>query len=202
MTTFPATLKKVLIPCFCLLHMNAIFWWTLPHSFSWVDLENPQQNRIENYLLNRLNFEDTGWPYTLLSHYIDITGNQQYWDFFAPQSPKFHQYLSVCESIKAYPKEGIISCSEKPLFSNLEDLDNNVESGGSSMSRWYRLTENLANLQNTELLNKFTHYYRTHHNNSSTQAFLVLHQYELYPNVLELPKTGYRMDKVLLKVNQ
>lgn len=201
MANFPATLKTVLIPCFCLFHMSAIFWWTLPHSFSRIDLENSQQNRIENYLLNWLNFEETGWPYTILSHHIDITGNQQYWDFFAPQSPKFHQYLSVCESIVAYPDQGKISCSERPLFSNLEDLENQLPRQRSLMSRWYRLTENLINLNNPLLLEKFTHFYRTHQNHSATQVSLVLHQFELYPNVLELPKAGYRMDKLLMQVN-
>ena len=44
----------------------------------------------------------------------------QYWDFFAPQSPRFHQYLSVCDSIITYPEQGKISCQGQALFTILD----------------------------------------------------------------------------------
>ena len=137
--------------------------------------------------------------------YIDVTGSQQYWDFFAPHSPKYHQYLSVCGPVINDPEQGKVNCKDQPLFSNLDDgLNKNSATFkvfGSGRSRIYRLTENLAKLEDTSPLQAFTHYYRAnqpHNPVNNTPAHLVLHQFELHPELKGLPKVGYRMDKVLL----
>ena len=135
--------KNTLIVVFCVFHMTAIAWWTLPLS---LNNNNPLTH--------------------LLSAYIDLTGNQQYWDFFAPQSPKYHQYLSVC----------------------------------SNTSRYYRLTETLINQNNPDLFKAFAQYYSTHQADTVTHPSatqLVGHQYELYPDLKDLPHAGYRTDTIL-----
>ena len=44
--------------------------------------------------------------------------------FFAPQSPTFHQYMSVCNSIISYPEQGKIACKGQALFSHGETVLN------------------------------------------------------------------------------
>ena len=71
---------------------------------------------------------------------------------------------------------------------------------GNDRSRWYRLTENLVNLEEPLLLEAFTQYYRTYQRSyvaNRAPAQLVLHQFELHPGLKDLPKAGYRMDKLL-----
>jgi hypothetical protein len=186
-------MKKLLVSAFCLLHIVAIFWWTLPYSFGGMIAASTEQNQLEAWLFKWLQFGENSLPYSLLEHYVDMTGSQQYWDFFAPHSPKSHQYLSVCDAIVTYPEQGEIACKGKPLFSNLNDDFATFKQFGSYRSRLYRLTENLANLEEPLLLDAFTKYYRNQH--ASTQ--LVLHQFELHPELGGLPKAGYRMDRLL-----
>jgi hypothetical protein len=193
-------MKKLLVPVFCLFHMFAIFWWTLPHSFGGMALANTGQASFEAKLLKWMALDDFPRVNSLLRHYIDVTGSQQYWDFFAPQSPKFHQYLSVCNATTAYPEKGRIACKGRPLFSNLDKDSLAFRRFGSGRSRLYRLTENLAKLEEPLLLEAFTQYYRTQHRDKVTgnaAAQLVLHQFELHPELKDLPKAGYRMDKVI-----
>ena len=193
-------MKKMFIPAFCLLHMAAIFWWTLPHSFGGMVVANARQATLETRLFKWMMLDDNSWAYSFFKNYINVTGSQQYWDFFAPQSPKFHQYLYVCDSIIAYPAQGKIACKGQALFSNLNDDFETFQCFGSDRSRLYRLTENLVNLEEPQLQEAFTHYYRTHQRSyvaDSAPAQLVLHQFELHPGLKDLPKAGYRMDKLL-----
>ncbi len=194
-----ATIKKIVIPVFCVFHMTAIAWWTLPRSFAGMVAENHNQITLETNLFKWFNFTEKNWPSIILTRYIDITASQQYWDFFAPQSPKFHQYLSVCSSLDTDKSSEEINCAGATLFSNLKP---NMDTYAffSSSSRYYRLTETLINQNNPELFKAFTHYYLTHQannfsNKSSSQ--LVLHQFELYPDLKELSKAGYRTDTIL-----
>jgi hypothetical protein len=108
--------------------------------------------------------------------------------------------LSVCEATIAYPGQGEIACKGKPLFSNLGNNFENFKRFGSGRSRLYRLTENLVKLEDPLLLETFTQYYRTLLRGKvadSAPAQLVLHQFELHPELKGLPKAGYRMDKLL-----
>ena len=180
--------------------MTAIFWWTLPHSFGGMVVANDGQAPWEEKLFKGMMLDENRWAYSFLHNYIDVAGSQQYWDFFAPQSPKFHQYLSICDSIIAYPEQGNIACKGQALFTNLNDDFETFKPFGSNRSRWYRLTENLVNLDNPQLLEAFTQYYRTQQHGysaDSTPVHLVLHQFELHPGLKDLPKAGYRMDKLL-----
>jgi hypothetical protein len=186
-------MKKLFVFAYCLLHMIAITWWALPHSFSGMVATNVGQDSLEARLFSWMQVDDNSRLYWILQRYIDVTGSQQYWDFFAPQSPKYHQYLSVCDVMISYPDEGKIACKDKPLFSNLDDDFTNFKLFGSYRSRLYRLTENMANLEEPLLLAAFTKYYQ----NQRASAHLVLHQFELHPKLEELPKVGYRMDKLL-----
>ena len=193
-------MKKLLISAFCLLHMTSLLWWTLPHSFGGMIIANAGQNTLEARFFKKIMLDDNSWGGSFLKQYIDITGSQQYWDFFAPQSPIFHQYLSICNSIIAYPEQGKIVCKGQALFSNLNNNFATFHTLGSGRSRLYRLTENLVNLKEPQLRKAFTFYYRTHQGSyvtDSTPLQLVLHQFELHPDLNDLPKTGYRMDTVL-----
>jgi hypothetical protein len=190
-------LKKQLIPVFCLLHCAAIFWWTLPHSFGALVLANNQQNSIEAKLFNVLMLNDFPRATALLTNYIDVTGSQQYWDFFAPHSPRFHQYLSVCDGIITDSEQEKISCKDKPLFSNFDENSNAFKRFGSDTSRLYRLTENLVNLDDPHLLARFAQHYQAPQTTNSPSTQLVLHQFELHPELKDLPSAGYRMDKLL-----
>lgn len=185
--------------------MSAILWWTLPHSFGGMVLTEDDQNTFEAKLFKGMMLDGFPGLSAMLKKYIDVTGSQQYWDFFAPHSPKYHQYLSVCGSVINYPEQGKIICKDKPLFSNLEDDFNkntvNFRVFGSDRSRLYRLTENLVNLEDPNLLKAFVSYYQSRQQDEvgfSQPAQLVLHQFELHPELKDLPKVGYRMDKVLL----
>ena len=192
-------LKKFFIPVLCLLHMTAIFWWTLQHCFQGMFAEVVKQTTIESKVFKWLGFAENTWPVLFLNHYIDITASQQYWDFFAPQSPKFHQYLSVCNSLNRDNKSEEISCKGPVLFSNLKhNFDTFMIVSNSS--RYYRLTETLINLNDPDFLQAFGQYYQRHQsggiaNNVSVQ--LLAHQFELYPDLKEMPKSGYRIDKIL-----
>lgn len=69
----------------------------------------------------------------------------------------------------------------------------------SNSSRYYRLTETLINLNDPELLQAFTQYYQTRQPNdfsNNDSAQLLVHQFELYPNLKDIPKSGYRTDKI------
>jgi hypothetical protein len=199
----PNKLKYIAINLFCVTHLLAIFWWTLPHSFSGLAAENPVHSH-EAKLLKAMSLDNQPRLYSFFQNYIDLTGSQQYWDFFAPQSPRYHQYLSVCDSIETVQALGKIACKGQPGFSN---LDVHLEEGssafrlfGSDRSRFYRLTENLAKLEDPGLLKAFTKYYRSNrpsNNNLEQSAYLVLHLFELHPELNDLPKSGYRMDEVL-----
>jgi hypothetical protein len=204
----PLSFKRLLIPVFCLTHMMAIFWWTLPHSFGTLELGEAGGSGFEAKLFKWLAFDDNTTVNSVLTFYIDVTGNQQYWDFFGPFSPKSHQYLSICAAITRDPGQEKITCQNEPLFSNLDVSLNDDNSDifkpfGSDRSRFYRLTENLINLDEPFFLKAFTEYYRINRSDkraTPSQAYLVLHQFELHPDLKDLPKSGYRMDKVLMTI--
>ncbi len=196
-------MKKQLIPLLCLFHFFALFWWTVPYSFSDFVAVSNTSNALEANLLHRLKLDEFPKFQTLLQRYIDVSGSQQYWDFFAPHSPKYHQYLSVCTTVISHPEDETIECKGKPAFTNLADNFSRFEHFGSDRSRLYRLTENLAKLEDNQLLHSFTRHYKTAHQSNlheNIQIFLVLHQFELHPELTGLPKAGYRADKILWSV--
>jgi hypothetical protein len=193
-------MRNIVIPFLCLVHMFTLFWWALPHSFGSMFLMENEQKNIETHVFKLITVDEASGLAAFLKSYIDATGSQQYWDFFAPQSPRFHQYLSICNGGIIVPDQENIICAGSLLFSNLGDDYKTFSAFGSNRSRMYRLTENLIKLNEPLLLSAFTSYYRKHANitvadNSKTR--LIMHQFELNPNLKELPKYGYRSDKVL-----
>ena len=189
-------MKKLLIPVFCLFHVTAISWWALPHSFGGMVVGDDDYGVLGTNLFKGMTLDNYPGLSAVLQNYIDLIGSQQYWDFFAPHSPKYHQYLSVCGAIIADPGQVTIHCKGKPFFSN---LDTDYELLGSDRSRLYRLTENLSKLEDPVLLAGFTQYYQQQAAKTADKvtAQLVLHQFELHPEHKDLPKAGYRMDMVL-----
>ncbi len=194
-------IKKWLLTFFCLFHMLALSWWTLPHSFGGMVLSEAKPQTLEYKLFKQLDrLEKTGLP-SVFEAYINLTGSQQYWDFFAPNSPRFHQYLSLCPAIAADPEQSNISCQDEPWFSNLPDDAAAFRLLGSDRSRLYRLTENLINLDDANLLTAFAEYYRSRKltgTNNKAPAYLIAHQFELHPELAGLAKAGYREDKLLI----
>ena len=67
-------MKKWLIPALCLLHMTAIFWWTLPHSFGGMVVSNARQTPLEARLFKWMMLDENSWAYSFLQKYIDVTG--------------------------------------------------------------------------------------------------------------------------------
>lgn len=183
--------------------MTAILWWTLPNSFGSLTLVTDQVDSATSKFIKWTMLVDMSTIASLFNQYIDVTGNQQYWDFFAPHSTRYHQYLSVCASIGAESKSEKIICNGQPLFTNLTEDFDTFKVFGSDRSRLYRLTENLIKLDQATLLQAFTRYYRVHPEPdmvAAAKAYLVKHQFELHPELKELPKVGYREDKVLLEL--
>lgn len=191
-----------LIPLLCLFHMLAILWWSLPRNFESLEYEKDYDATAivtwEQPLLNVGKLSPNNSLRVLLSAYINLTGSQQYWDFFAPTAPKFHQYFSICHDIVRNSLQGNISCSSRPLFTNLD-----LEFKGFNLliandSRHYRLTENLFALNDPKLLQAFTRYYAPQQlTNKESSPVLVLHLFELAPRLEGLPSYGYQMDSVL-----
>jgi len=194
-------MKKLVIPVFCLFHLIAISWWTLPHSFGNLVLAEGETTTLEYKLFNVFSKMGQSRLANLSEAYIDSTGSQQYWDFFAPHSTRFHQYISVCDDIESLIEQEIISCKDKPLFSNLTDDFAGFKLFGSNRSRYYRLTENLIALNDPALLKAFADYYRQSQQNqpkTSAEVYVIAHQFELHPGLKTLPKPGYRIDKLLI----
>ena len=185
--------------------MIAISWWSLPHQFASV-AGGFEERGFDTVLIKIFSLNNNPGIKDLLEHYINLTGSQQYWDFFAPQSPRYHQYLSICTRTQTDPESGKITCSNKPLFSNLDNRLNNeagyFELFGSGRSRYYRLTENLVKLQDQDLLKRFTAYHRAYSpaamKDETYPIQLVLHLFELHPELADLSPSGYRMDQILL----
>lgn len=199
----PKEIKQGLIVLGCIFHMAAISWWSLPREFAGPAGEFEEQS-FDSALIEALSLNNHPGVKELLELYVDLTGSQQYWDFFAPQSPRYHQYLSVCRQTQMTPELGKITCQGDVLFSN---FDNPLNAGalpfrffGSGRSRHYRLTENLAKLQDTDLLTRFTAFYRppAAGQDKILPVQLILHQFELHPELADLTPSGYRMDQILL----
>jgi hypothetical protein len=194
-------MKKQLLPIFCIFHICALFWWTVPHSFGNLLLTENRENSFSRSLIYWTMLAENSGIATFLNFYINATGSQQYWDFFAPHSVEFHQYLSVCEAVTVSSDKESISCKGQPLFTNLEQDFAVFQRFGSNRSRFYRLTENLIKLENQQLLQAFTQYYRMfpqRQGHSALMAKLVAHQFELHPELNDLSKVGYRSDTLLL----
>lgn len=189
----------------CLFHFFALSWWAMPKGFGDFMTTNKLANAsvLENAQMKPLKLGRFPVLHSFLYSHIDISASQQYWDFFAPHSARVHQYLSVCNDIETIGQE-IIGCKGKPSFSNLEGNFQRFETFGSHRSRLYRLTENLGKLEDERLLAAFAQYYLKQHNGdpaNKTQAAVILHQFELHPELKDLPKPGYRSDRILWQGN-
>ena len=192
-------MRKCVIPLFCCFHFLVITWWTLPHTFNMV-LAEEETMTMEHKLFKAMSSLEKTRLTDFLEVFVDFTGSQQYWDFFAPLSSRFHQYISVCDSIEPLSGQETINCQNKPMFSNLPGDFSGFKEIGSRESRYYRLTENLIALNDPILLKAFADYYfqsQQHKPQPSAKIYLIAHQFELFPELKTLPKPGYRSDKLL-----
>lgn len=182
--------------------MLAVFWWTVPRNFETLQPQSDYNETPlfaeEHSLLKALSLSENNTLRTIFNYYIDITGNQQYWEFFAPASPKWHQYISICHNFTQQPQQGRIICSDKPAFSNFNFSFKGINFTTADDSRLYRLTENLSSLNDTALLQAFNQYYQSQEAAEQERpTVLILHQFELFPRLKGMPDEGYQMDSIL-----
>jgi hypothetical protein len=185
-------MATVLIPLLCLWYLTALLWWTLPYSLGNDLFTGDAASISESRMVSALRLDQAPWLQAALSATIDATGSQQYWDFFAPRSPRFHQYLSVCRPADAQPDPETIACDGAPRFSNFQPDFAQFKAVGRDQSRWYRLTETLIYHRDPKLLAAFTRYYA-----ADAATVLISHQFELRPELPGLVHSGYRTDQRL-----
>lgn len=194
--------RNLLIPAFCFLHVIAITWWSLPQSFHAFVAERAGPHVLEAKLFEALALTNAPRLKAFLTGYIDLTGSQQYWDFFAPHTSSLHQYVSVCGGIKVNKDSGDKVCAEQTYFTNLSAGFAEFKVFGSDRSRIYRLTENLIKRGDNALRSRFARYYAEKAETKVNQAqlYLLAHQFELHSELPDLPRAGYRSDQVLLNL--
>lgn len=196
-----------LIPFLCVFHMLAILWWAMPRNFESLkydkDYDPTPLFAWEESLLNFGKLNPNSRLSSLLNGYINVTGSEQYWDFFAPATPKFHQYISICDEVFKNQLQGKISCTSAPLFTNFNLEFKGFNFFGSNDSRYYRLTENLTALDDPKLFQAFTHYYQAQRlTNKDAHPVMILHLFELAPGLEGLPSYGYQMDNLLFSESE
>lgn len=193
--------RKIAIPAFVLFHFWALIAWIIPPYSDMIAKSlraDRPAGRLERQIFEAFTVTDNGSLSVLARNYIDLLGAHQYWDFFAPASPRVHRYLSVCSNIRESPENGTIDCIE-PLYRSFEgNLDNAARSGQSRRSRSFRLVENLLRLHRADLMNAFTQYWLHQRNSGATgTAFLLLHEFTLPAAGPNLASVTRRRDEVI-----
>lgn len=158
---------------------------------------NPAR-RFERLFFNVLNPNNNKPLTKFLRNYVDFLGAHQYWDFFAPDTPIIHRYLSVCDEIHESLEKPLIQCL-KPLYQSYNgSLDDAGRSHHGERSRSFRLVENIFRLDQPELLAAFTEYWRNKMpGRASISTFLLLHEYTLYPGLAEKSLKTSRRDELI-----
>jgi hypothetical protein len=148
---------------FVLLHFCALVAWIIP-PYSGMIANSPHADsparRLEQRLFAALSNAGGETRSFLTANYIDFLGAHQYWDFFAPETPRIHRYLEVCSEILESSDERRIQCIN-PLYRSFDgEIDQATHPHHGKRSRSFRLVENLYRLHRPDLLNAFTLYWR------------------------------------------
>ena len=197
------SLRKTAISLFFVIHVGALIFWVFP---PYSDLVLDEQNgrgsiwNIERHIFSWFKNTQNHTISRILNVYIDLIGAHQYWDFFAPEAPTLHRYIRVCPEIIVIPGDDQIGCLN-PLYKSYDGtLLVAIRSFSGVRSRSFRLTENLIRLQRQDLFESFTRYWWNENaettGSRSSQVFLVLTEYYLYPQKALLPQYG-RKDTVV-----
>ncbi len=192
--------RKIAIPAFVLFHFWALIAWIIP-PYSDMVAKAPRTDspigRLERQIVKALTAKDGGVVSVLARNYIDLIGAHQYWDFFAPDSPRVHRYLSVCSNIRESPEIGTMDCIE-PLYQSFEgNLNNAAQLYQPRRSRSFRLVENLLRLPRPDLMNAFTLHWHQRKSDATGTAFLLVHEFTLQAGSPSLVFANKRRDEVV-----
>ncbi|MCI0655210.1 MAG: hypothetical protein L0Y39_12135 [Methylococcaceae bacterium] len=193
--------RKATISAFILFHFCALMLWILP-PYSEMIAKAPHTGspvrQFEPHLFAALTAPDDGPVSNLVGNYIDILGAYQYWDFFAPETPRIHRYLSVCTDIFDAFEPGRIECIN-PLYQSYEgDVDHAAQAHHGNRSRSFRLVENQFRLKRPDLLNAFTRYWlHKKYPDQPRTAFLLLHEFTLQPGSRDTKSESRRRDELI-----
>ncbi|MCH9696786.1 MAG: hypothetical protein K0U68_01665 [Gammaproteobacteria bacterium] len=155
--------RQAAITIFCVFHFLSVSWWAFPNSFAQFAL---QQDKV------------TGWFYDLEKHffewhkeirgssiiqvfesYVNLTGAHQYWDFFAPESPRIAHVVTVCLGVQNNSAMSQINCSGNALYNSHDgNLTDVVQPLHGHRSRSYRFVENLVTMDQ-QWLDQFMNYW-------------------------------------------
>lgn len=197
----PKRIRKAAISAFILIHFWAVTIWIIPPYSEMIEKStyaDSPAGQFEQKLAALLTGADGEFGSILARNYVDLIGAHQYWDFFAPDAPLFHRYLSVCSDILESKGTTRIECIN-PLYQSFAgDLDHVTQSHHGDRSRSFRLVENLLRLKRMDLLNAFTRYWsQKKYPDESRTAFLLLHEFSLQPGRPEPESGSTRRDELI-----
>ncbi|MGH8548021.1 MAG: hypothetical protein ACRERU_05375 [Methylococcales bacterium] len=193
--------RKAAISVFVILHFCALIVWMIP-PYAGMVIDSPHAGsltvRIEQRLFRALAPDDGGVVAILTRNYIDLLGAYQYWDFFAPDTPRIHRYLSVCTDILESRDKRHIECLD-PVYQSFEgNIEDAAHAHHGNRSRAFRLVENLFRLRRPDLMNAFTLYWRHQkHFDAAGRSYLLLHEFTLRPDSLDAKSTSGSRDELI-----
>ncbi len=131
--------------------------------------------------------------------YIDLIGAYQYWDFFAPVSPRTIHFLTVCTKISMRPELHRIDCNGNVLFKSYNGtLEDALHSHDGKRSRSFRFTENFINFDD-HFQNLFINYWsqKNRELNGSEHIYVIDHQFQIKTDDTGIPRELERIDQLI-----
>jgi hypothetical protein len=194
-------LRTVAISTFVPLHFIFITLWILPPYSQLLEASKQATDparRTEAAIGTFLTNDKLDPLHKAVRAYVNLFGAHQYWDFFAPDVPRTHRYLKICNGIRETSRSKRIDCTETLYKSYHGELDQVIDSHRGRNSRSFRLTESLIRLHRPELLDAFTsHWQSKEDGNHRDRSFLLLHEFSLTPVGKKESVDASRHDEVL-----
>ncbi len=197
-------MRKILVSAFVIFHFSAVtLWvfWPYAEQFSKDSSQKTPFAALERGVLEKIRSLDDAPVFRLVDFYINTLGLHQYWDFFAPQTPRVHRYLRVCRHISLDPESKLIACKQ-PLYKSYRGtLGDAVHSFDGLNSRDFRFTENMVRLHRLNFYEKFLKYWHDHaHTGSETkrsEIYAIISEFELQPDSRPNSAGSIRRDEVV-----
>lgn len=193
-------LRTAAISTFVPLHFILITLWILPPYSQLLEASKQTTGlarRIEAAMGTFLTNDKLDPLHKAVRAYVNLVGAHQYWDFFAPDVPRTHRYLRVCNGIHETSRPKRIDCTKTLYQSYHGELDQVIDPHQGRDSRPFRLTESLIRLHRPELLDAFTSHWQSEEDGSHRgRSFLLLHEFGLNP-VKKESVDASRHDEVL-----
>lgn len=160
-----STLKKRIIILLIITHSIAITAWSLLDQRLHALTSQAEQSGFLN-----------SKAFNLLAIYIAVSGNEQYWDFFADSPYNEHLSLIVCDRI-VFPGPGEhVECSGNIIYQSYDGKLNQILKGyDGNRNRAYRFVEHLVALNDDRLYQQFLIFWheRMEHTASDTLYLIV-----------------------------